>query len=190
MTAVDDPPDTSAADALARHRKGIRIGDVLATTDHKMVGYLYLGTSFAMFLIAGLMAMFMRAELMEPGMQVMNNLQYNQLFTIHGTIMLLLFATPLFAGFANVIVPLQIGAPDVAFPRLNTLSYYLFLFGALMVLAGFLMPGGDWAPSVEEAPDVATLRPFTAGIAQAPIAARNSDITGNLMNQIERGEMK
>ncbi|HEU5028695.1 MAG TPA: cytochrome c oxidase subunit I [Spirillospora sp.] len=142
MAAVQGMPDTSAADALARHRKGTRIGDVLATTDHKMVGYLYLGTSFAMFLIAGLMAMFMRAELMEPGMQVMNNLQYNQLFTIHGTIMLLLFATPLFAGFANVIVPLQIGAPDVAFPRLNTLSYYLFLFGALMVLAGFLMPGG------------------------------------------------
>ncbi|MFB4297395.1 cytochrome c oxidase subunit I [Actinomadura sp. NTSP31] len=142
MTAVQGTPDTSAADALARHRKGTRIGDILATTDHKMVGYLYLGTSFAMFLIAGLMAMLMRAELMEPGMQVMNNLQYNQLFTIHGTIMLLLFATPLFAGFANVIVPLQIGAPDVAFPRLNTLSYYLFLFGALMVLAGFLMPGG------------------------------------------------
>ncbi|MFF0517898.1 cytochrome c oxidase subunit I [Actinomadura nitritigenes] len=142
MTAVDGPPDTSAADALARHRKGIRIGDVLATTDHKVVGYLYLGTSFAMFLIAGLMAMLMRAELMRPGLQVMNDLQYNQLFTIHGTIMLLLFATPLFAGFANVIVPLQIGAPDVAFPRLNTLSYYLFLFGAIMVLAGFLMPGG------------------------------------------------
>jgi cytochrome c oxidase subunit 1 len=142
MTAVDGPPDTSAADALARHRKGIRIGDVLATTDHKVVGYLYHGTSFAMFLIAGLMAMLMRAELMRPGMQVMNDLQYNQLFTIHGTIMLLLFATPLFAGFANVIVPLQIGAPDVAFPRLNTLSYYLFLFGAIMVLAGFLMPGG------------------------------------------------
>ncbi|WP_433137764.1 aa3-type cytochrome oxidase subunit I [Actinomadura nitritigenes] len=142
MTAVDGPPDTSAADALARHRKGIRIGDVLGTTDHKVVGYLYLGTSFAMFLIAGLMAMLMRAELMRPGMQVMNDLQYNQLFTIHGTIMLLLFATPLFAGFANVIVPLQIGAPDVAFPRLNTLSYYLFLFGAIMVLAGFLMPGG------------------------------------------------
>ncbi|MGI5321519.1 aa3-type cytochrome oxidase subunit I [Actinomadura nitritigenes] len=142
MTAVDGAPDTSTADALARHRKGLRIGDVLATTDHKMVGYLYLGTSFAMFLIAGLMAMLMRAELMRPGMQVVNDLQYNQLFTIHGTIMLLLFATPLFAGFANVIVPLQIGAPDVAFPRLNTLSYYLFLFGAIMVLAGFLMPGG------------------------------------------------
>ncbi|MFC4051646.1 cytochrome c oxidase subunit I [Actinomadura syzygii] len=142
MTAVRDETDTSAADALARHRKGTRIGDVLATTDHKVVGYLYLATSFTMFLIAGLMAMLMRAELLEPGTQLMGAERYNELFTIHGTIMMLLFATPLFAGFANVIVPLQIGAPDVAFPRLNTLSYYLFLFGALLVLAGFLMPEG------------------------------------------------
>ncbi|TYK47709.1 cytochrome c oxidase subunit I [Actinomadura decatromicini] len=142
MTAVRDETDTSTADALARHRKGTRIGDVLATTDHKVVGYLYLATSFAMFLIAGLMAMLMRAELLEPGTQLMGAERYNELFTVHGTIMMLLFATPLFAGFANVIVPLQIGAPDVAFPRLNTLSYYLFLFGALLVLAGFLMPEG------------------------------------------------
>ncbi|MGH3241196.1 MAG: aa3-type cytochrome oxidase subunit I [Spirillospora sp.] len=142
MTAVRDRDDTSVADALARHRKGLRIGDVLATTDHKMVGHLYLTTSFAMFLVAGLMAMLMRVELLEPGRQVLNAQQYNELFTVHGTIMMLLFATPLFLGFANVIVPLQIGAPDVAFPRLNALTYYMFLFGALIVLAGFAMPGG------------------------------------------------
>ncbi|GAA0969484.1 cytochrome c oxidase subunit I [Actinocorallia libanotica] len=128
--------------ALEGHRKGRRLGDVLATTDHKVVGHLYLGTSFAMFLIAGLMAMVMRAELLEPGMQVVSADRYNQLFTVHGTVMLLLFATPTFVGFANFLVPLQIGAPDVAFPRLNTLSYYLFLFGALLVLGGFLTPGG------------------------------------------------
>ncbi|GAA4371149.1 cytochrome c oxidase subunit I [Actinomadura verrucosospora] len=142
MTTVQGRQDTSVADALARHRKGTRIGHVLATTDHKMVGYLYLGTSFGMFLAAGLMAMLMRAELLEPGKQVVSNQTYNELFTIHGTIMMLLFATPLFAGFANVLVPLQIGAPDVAFPRMNALTYYLFLFGALMVLASFIMPGG------------------------------------------------
>ncbi|RKS74361.1 cytochrome c oxidase subunit 1 [Actinomadura pelletieri DSM 43383] len=142
MSAVRGGDDTSVADALALHRKGTRISDVLATTDHKVVGYLYLGTSFTMFLIAGLMAMLMRAELLEPGLQMMDELRYNQLFTIHGTIMMLLFATPLFAGFANVIVPLQIGAPDVAFPRLNTLTYYLFLFGSLLVLAGFVTPDG------------------------------------------------
>ncbi|MFD0856063.1 cbb3-type cytochrome c oxidase subunit I, partial [Actinomadura adrarensis] len=142
MTEVQRRRDTSAAEALARHRKGTRFGEVLATTDHKVVGYLYLGTSFVLFLIAGLMAMVMRAELLSPGMQVVDSHQYNQMFTIHGTIMMLLFATPLFAGFANVLVPLQIGAPDVAFPRLNALSYYLFLFGSVMVLLGFFMPGG------------------------------------------------
>ncbi|WP_067805398.1 aa3-type cytochrome oxidase subunit I [Actinomadura formosensis] len=142
MTAVRGRDDTSVADALARHRKGTKISHILATTDHKMVGYLYLATSFTMFLIAGIMAMLMRAELLRPGLRIVNNQQYNELFTMHGTIMLLLFATPLFAGFANVIVPLQIGAPDVAFPRLNTLSYWLFLFGGIIVLTGFMAPGG------------------------------------------------
>ncbi|TDD81255.1 cytochrome c oxidase subunit I [Actinomadura darangshiensis] len=142
MTAVQGRDDTSVADALARHRKGTKVSHILATTDHKMVGYLYLTTSFTLFLIAGVMAMLMRAELLEPGLQVVTDQRYNELFTIHGTIMLLLFATPLFAGFANVIVPLQIGAPDVAFPRLNALSYWLFLFGAVIVLSGFVVPGG------------------------------------------------
>ncbi|WP_186814266.1 cbb3-type cytochrome c oxidase subunit I, partial [Pseudonocardia asaccharolytica] len=70
------------------------------------------------------------------------NEQFNQMFTMHGTIMLLLYATPIVFGFANYIVPLQIGAPDVAFPRLNAFSYWLFLFGGLTVMAGFLTPGG------------------------------------------------
>jgi cytochrome c oxidase subunit I len=75
-------------------------------------------------------------------MQFLSNEQYNQIFTMHGTIMLLMFATPLFVGFANVIMPLQIGAADVAFPRLNMLSYWLYLFGSLMAFGGFLSPGG------------------------------------------------
>ncbi|WP_018332703.1 cytochrome c oxidase subunit I, partial [Actinomycetospora chiangmaiensis] len=88
------------------------------------------------------MALLMRAELAQPGLQILSVEQYNQLFTMHGTIMLLLYATPLVFGFANYIVPLQIGAPDVAFPRLNAFSYWLFLFGGLIVMAGFLTPGG------------------------------------------------
>ncbi|WP_343884961.1 cytochrome c oxidase subunit I, partial [Actinoallomurus spadix] len=142
MATVEDRVRTPTGEVLKEHSLGSRIGDVLGTTDHKVVGYLYLGTSFAFFLAGGLMAMFMRAELLQPGLQVMGAHVYDQLFTIHGTVMLLLFATPTFAGFANVLVPLQIGAPDVAFPRLNALSYYLFLFGGLMVLGGFLAPGG------------------------------------------------
>ncbi|MDW4903696.1 cbb3-type cytochrome c oxidase subunit I, partial [Streptomyces californicus] len=71
-----------------------------------------------------------------------SNEQFNQAFTMHGTIMLLMFATPLFAGFANWIMPLQIGAPDVAFPRLNMFAYWLYLFGSIIAVAGFLTPQG------------------------------------------------
>ncbi|MYR46311.1 cytochrome ubiquinol oxidase subunit I, partial [Streptomyces sp. SID5910] len=114
----------------------------LTTTDHKRIGHLYLITSFGFFLAAGVLAMLIRAELARPGLQLLSQEQYNQAFTMHGTIMLLLFATPTFAGFANAVMPLQIGAPDVAFPRLNMLAYWLFLFGGLIVLAGFLTPQG------------------------------------------------
>ena len=124
-------------------RKGGVLARWLSSTDHKVIGNLYLISSFGFFLIAGLMALLIRAELFSPGLQIVSTKeQYNQLFTMHGTIMLLLFATPLFAGFANAIMPLQIGAPDVAFPRLNMLSYWLYLFGGLIVVSGFLTPTG------------------------------------------------
>jgi cytochrome c oxidase subunit I len=120
-----------------------RLVQVLTTTDHKVIGNLYLVTTFVFFCIAGVMALIMRAQLFAPGLAVVQTReQYNQLFTMHGTIMLLIFATPLFAGFANAIMPLQIGAPDVAFPRLNAFSYWLYLFGSVMVVAGFVTPQG------------------------------------------------
>ncbi|EST38713.1 cytochrome C oxidase subunit I [Streptomycetaceae bacterium MP113-05] len=136
-------PEATPANPERRPRPGRRVLGWTGTTDHKVIGNLYLVTSFAFFLAAGLMAMLMRAELARPGMQVMDHGRYDQLFTIHGTIMMLLFATPTFAGFANAIMPLQIGAPDVAFPRLNALTYWLFLFGGLMVVGGFLTTGGS-----------------------------------------------
>ena len=115
----------------------------ITSTDHKTIGYLYLISSFGFFIIGGIMALLIRAELFTPGIDIVQSKeQYNQLFTMHGTIMLLLFATPLFAGFANVIMPLQIGAPDVAFPRLNMLAYWLFLFGGLIAVGGFFTPQG------------------------------------------------
>jgi cytochrome c oxidase subunit 1 len=122
--------------------KGKMAVKILTSTDHKVIGYLYLGTSFAWFLIGGILALLLRAELTRPGMQFLSSEQYNQVFTMHGTIMLLMFATPLFVGFANVIMPLQIGAADVAFPRMNMLSYWLYLFGGIVAFAGFLTPGG------------------------------------------------
>ncbi|MBB2911899.1 cytochrome c oxidase subunit 1 [Streptosporangium becharense] len=123
-------------------RKGSVVVKWMTSTDHKIIGHLYLITSFVFFLIGGVMALIMRAELAQPGLQITTNEQFNQLFTMHGTVMLLMFATPLFAGFANELMPLQIGAPDVAFPRLNMVSYWLFLFGSTIALSGFLTPGG------------------------------------------------
>ncbi|CPU27315.1 cytochrome c oxidase subunit 1 [Mycobacteroides abscessus] len=122
--------------------KGSLIYRLVTTTDHKLIGIMYLVTCFAFFMVGGLMALLIRAELTTPGLAFLSNEQYNQLFTMHGTAMLLFYATPIVFGFANVVLPLQIGAPDVAFPRLNALSFWLFLFGALIALAGFITPGG------------------------------------------------
>ena len=135
--------DTVPGLAPRRQTLGRTVVKWITSTDHKTIGHLYLIASFIFFCIAGVMALVIRAELFEPGIQVVQSLeQYNQLFTMHGTIMLLLFATPLFAGFANVVMPLQIGAPDVAFPRLNMLSFWFFLFGGLIACAGFFTPKG------------------------------------------------
>ncbi|TQN33650.1 aa3-type cytochrome oxidase subunit I [Kocuria rosea] len=129
--------------AVVPRSKGRMVVNWITSTDHKTIGYMYLISSFAFFCIAGVMALLIRAELFEPGMQILETKeQYNQLFTMHGTLMLLMFGTPLFVGFANVIVPLQIGAPDVAFPRLNALAFWFFLFGSLIATAGFLTPQG------------------------------------------------
>jgi cytochrome c oxidase subunit I len=116
--------------------------DWLTATDHKRIGILYITTAFGFMLVAGLLAEGMRAELAAPGLQFVDAQTYAELFTIHGTLMLLFFAGPLALGFANFLIPLQIGAADMAFPRLNALSYWLFLFGGLIVLAGFLTSGG------------------------------------------------
>ncbi|MFB9400566.1 cbb3-type cytochrome c oxidase subunit I, partial [Streptomyces echinatus] len=124
MSILNEPQGAAAAEGYAdelpvrRKQPGNVVVKWLTTTDHKTIGTLYLVTSFAFFLIGGVMALLMRAELARPGLQIMSNEQFNQAFTMHGTIMLLMFATPLFAGFTNWIMPLQIGAPDVAFPRL------------------------------------------------------------------------
>jgi cytochrome c oxidase subunit 1 len=122
--------------------KGSMLGQILRTTDHKVIGRMYLVTAFGFFLAGGVMALLMRAELARPGMQFLSPEQYNQLVTMHGTIMLLLFATPAVFAFANLVLPLQIGSPDVAFPRLNAFSYWLYLFGGLTAVSGFLTPGG------------------------------------------------
>ncbi|MCR4512209.1 cytochrome c oxidase subunit I [Aeromicrobium sp. 50.2.37] len=121
---------------------GQKVVTIMTTTDHKVIGNLYLVTSFVFFLIGGVLALAIRANLAQPGSNLLSDEAYNQAFTMHGTIMLLMFATPLFFGFANAIMPLQIGAPDVAFPRLNMFSYWLYLFGSTIVVGGLFVPGG------------------------------------------------
>jgi cytochrome c oxidase subunit 1 len=114
----------------------------LTATDHKRIGILYVVTAFGFMGLAGILAELMRAELAQPGLQFVDASTYAQLFTIHGTLMMLFFAGPLAIGFGNYLVPLQIGAADMAFPRLNALSYWLFLFGGLVLISGFLSPSG------------------------------------------------
>ncbi|MDZ7914467.1 cytochrome c oxidase subunit I [Rhodococcus sp. NPDC078407] len=142
MTALIPRPEAARPYPMRHEPKGSTLFQLVTTTDHKTIGKMYLVTSFGLFLIGGLMALLMRTELAVPGLQFLSNEQYNQLFTMHGTIMLLLYAVPVAYGFANYILPLQIGAPDVAFPRLNAFAYWLYVFGSLIVLAGFITPGG------------------------------------------------
>jgi cytochrome c oxidase subunit 1 len=134
---------TKSAFGASKKTKGQILVDWLTTTDHKKIGYLYLITSFLYFLIGGVMALVIRAQLTAPGLEIVQTKeQYNQLFTMHGTIMLLMFATPLFAAFANILMPIQIGAPDVAFPRLNAIAYWFYFFGSAVAVAGFFTPQG------------------------------------------------
>jgi cytochrome c oxidase subunit 1 len=137
------PTASATSTSMKKKSKGRIVVDWLTTTDHKKIGYLYLITSFIYFLIGGVMALVIRAQLAAPGLTVVQTKeQYNQLFTMHGTIMLLMFATPLFAAFANILMPVQIGAPDVAFPRLNAIAYWFYFFGSFVAVAGFFTPQG------------------------------------------------
>jgi cytochrome c oxidase subunit I len=115
----------------------------LTSTDHKVIGMSYMITSLVVFYIAGILALIMRVQLSTPGASVVSLAQYNELFTMHGSLMLYLFAGPFaFGGLANFIVPLQVGAPDMAFPRLNALSYWLYFGGSITMLMGFGVAGG------------------------------------------------
>src|SRR5919109_3951293 len=119
-----------------------RVASWLVTTDHKRIGILYISTSLVFFCLAGLMALLLRLQLTQADAGVLGADRYNELVTIHGTAMVFLVVVPILAGFANYLVPLMIGARDVAFPRLNALTYWLFLLGGLVLLFSFLADGG------------------------------------------------
>jgi len=117
-----------------------------STVDHKRIGMRYIYTCFFFFFVAGLMALVMRAQLAEPNAKVLGPQLYNELFTMHGVTMIFLFNTPVLAGFGNYLIPLQIGTRDMAFPRLNAFSYWVFLLGGIFMYSSFFfgMPDGGW----------------------------------------------
>ena len=133
MTAIAETPTTATGSGLI---------ETLTTTDHKRIGIMYLVTSIAFLALAGLLALVIRAELAFPELQFVERGFYNQLFTMHGTGMIFFAIVPLGIGFANYLLPLQIGAPDVAFPRLNALTYWLYLLGGIVAFSGFLTASG------------------------------------------------
>ena len=105
----------------------------MTTTDHKKIGILYIVNSLLFFFLGGLLAMGVRLELAQPGLQFVTDQTYNELFTIHATAMIFLFVIPILAGFGNYIVPLHIGAPDMAFPRINALSFWMLPLGGILL---------------------------------------------------------
>src|SRR5438034_72703 len=118
----------------------------VTTTDHKKIGVLYLVTTFFFFLTGGLLALGIRTQLATPDTGVLTAQQYNSFFTMHGTTMVFLFVVPVWTGFANFIIPLQLGARDMAFPRLTALSYWLLLAGGIVLYSAFIAgpPATGW----------------------------------------------
>jgi cytochrome c oxidase subunit 1 len=129
------------AQALPLQRYQTSVLRWLVTTNHKDIGLLYISASFLFFIVGGVEALVIRLQLAEPNSRVVSPEVYNQIFTMHGTTMIFLFAMPILVGFANYIVPLQLGARDMAFPRLNAMSFWLFLFGGLVLYSSFVLGG-------------------------------------------------
>jgi cytochrome c oxidase subunit 1 len=132
----------SIADDAGRRDQPTGILRWLTSTNHKDIGTLYLFFSFTMFIVGGIMALIIRAELFQPGLQIVQPELFNELTTMHGLIMLFGAFMPAFVGFANWQIPLMIGAPDMAFPRLNNFSFWLLPPAALLLVSSFFVPGG------------------------------------------------
>ena len=122
--------------------KSGRVASWLVTVDHKRIGIMYIATSLMWFVAGGILALLMRAQLATPKEHLLTKDSYNQVITFHGTSMIFLVVVPILAGFGNFLVPLMIGARDMAFPRLNALSYWLFLLGGIVLWLSWFSHGG------------------------------------------------
>ena len=137
--------------------KSGRVARWLVTVDHKRIGIMYIATSLFFFVLGGILAVLMRAQLATPNETLLTKNSYNEVLTMHGTTMIFLVVVPILAGFANYLVPLMIGARDVAFPRLNALSYWLYLLGGIVLWGSWFATGGTaragwWSyPTLSEA---------------------------------------
>jgi cytochrome c oxidase subunit I len=142
VTTVDEAPavDAEAPQPPPAEARGLLA--FLTSTDHKRIGISYMVTAYGFFMLGGALAEVIRAELFSPGNQVVSQGRYNEMFTMHGSIMLFLFLGPFAFGLANYLVPLHVGARDMAFPRLNALSYWFYLFGGITMVSGFLTADG------------------------------------------------
>src|SRR5205823_8713840 len=117
------------------------------TVDHKRIGIRYVVTALVFFAISGVFALVMRVQLATPDAHVLTPQEYNELFTMHGTTMIFLFNTPVLAGFGNYLVPLQLGARDMAYPRLNAFSYWVYVLAGIFIYMSFAVghpPDGGW----------------------------------------------
>jgi cytochrome c oxidase subunit 1 len=122
--------------------KSGRVARWLVTVDHKRIGIMYIVTSLVFFGLGGVLAVLMRAQLATPNETILTKNSYNEVLTMHGTTMIFLVVVPILAGFGNYLVPLMIGARDMAFPRLNALSYWLYLLGGIVLWASWFATGG------------------------------------------------
>ncbi len=150
---------TTLTPAASTYRSALY--DWITTTDHKKIGILYVINSFFFFFLAGLLALGVRSELAQPGLQLVTDQTYNELFSMHGTAMIFLFIIPVLAGFGNYIVPLQIGAPDMAFPRINALSFWMLPLAGILLFSGFVT-GGTAAAGWTSYSPLAQDRPLAA----------------------------
>src|SRR5437867_1232808 len=155
-TLVETPAPSAAA--LRRPRATTGAWSWFTTIDHKKIGILYGATAFIFFIVGGVEALLIRSQLARPNGHVLTAEEYNQIFTMHGLTMIFLVVMPMSAAFFNYLLPLMIGARDVAFPRLNAFSYWAFLFGGLFLYSSFFLggaPNSGWfsyAPLSTQAP--------------------------------------
>jgi cytochrome c oxidase subunit I+III len=162
MAVTEQPTPEVVEELEERWEDAPGIPGFFNTVDHKRIGMRYIYTAFIFFFASGALALVMRVQLAQPNAGVLSPETYNEFFTMHGTAMIFLFNTPVLAGFGNYLIPLMLGSRDMAFPRLNAFSYWIFLLSGLFLLSSFVVghpPNGGWFAYTP-----LTSKPYSSGI--------------------------